>query len=135
MDMCYEGTLVMPSSYAVMNEEEMTYVEGGGWSTYKGVEALMTLTAIAGCGYTMLTLSKAAATTMVATASTPVMLLAFMGVSIALASSVYQYGLALAAAINLKDSYSKTKSLNESGYKACSYSLWTWSYYTAVQPL
>ena len=28
--MCYEGALVMPSSYAVMNEEEMTYVEGGG---------------------------------------------------------------------------------------------------------
>lgn len=25
--MCYDGTLVMPSSYAVMNEEEMTYVE------------------------------------------------------------------------------------------------------------
>jgi len=30
MEMCYEGALVMPSSYAVMNEEEMTYVEGGG---------------------------------------------------------------------------------------------------------
>ena len=30
MGMCYDGTLVMPSSYAVMNEEEMTYVEGGG---------------------------------------------------------------------------------------------------------
>ena len=29
MDMCYEGALVMPSSYAVMDEEEMTYVEGG----------------------------------------------------------------------------------------------------------
>lgn len=29
MDMCYDGTLVMPSSYAVMDEEEMTYVEGG----------------------------------------------------------------------------------------------------------
>lgn len=29
MDMCYDGALVMPSSYAVMNEEEMTYVEGG----------------------------------------------------------------------------------------------------------
>lgn len=29
MNMCYEGALVMPSSYAVMNEEEMTYVEGG----------------------------------------------------------------------------------------------------------
>ena len=29
MEMCYEGALMMPSSYAVMNEEEMTYVEGG----------------------------------------------------------------------------------------------------------
>ena len=30
MTMCYNGALVMPSSYAVMNEEEMMYVEGGG---------------------------------------------------------------------------------------------------------
>lgn len=30
MDMCYDGALVMPSNYAVMSEEEMTYVEGGG---------------------------------------------------------------------------------------------------------
>ena len=29
MEMCYDGTLVMPGSYAVMDEEEMTYVEGG----------------------------------------------------------------------------------------------------------
>lgn len=29
MEMCYEGALAMPSSYAVMKEEEMTYVEGG----------------------------------------------------------------------------------------------------------
>ena len=28
MEICYDGTLVMPSSYAVMDEEEMTYVEG-----------------------------------------------------------------------------------------------------------
>ena len=28
MDMCYDGALVLPSSYAVMNEEEMTYMEG-----------------------------------------------------------------------------------------------------------
>ena len=31
MELCYDGALVMPSSYAVMDEEEMTYVEGGGW--------------------------------------------------------------------------------------------------------
>ncbi|MGY3665069.1 MAG: hypothetical protein ACXAHE_14795 [Roseburia sp. 1XD42-69] len=29
MEMCYDGTLVMPSSYAVMSEDEMTYVDGG----------------------------------------------------------------------------------------------------------
>jgi hypothetical protein len=30
MEMCYNGALVMPKNYAVVNEEEMTYVEGGG---------------------------------------------------------------------------------------------------------
>ena len=29
MDMCYDGALVMPGSFAVMCEDEMTYVEGG----------------------------------------------------------------------------------------------------------
>lgn len=29
MEMCYDGALVMPGSYAVMSEDEMTYVEGG----------------------------------------------------------------------------------------------------------
>lgn len=32
MDMCYGGALVMPNNYAVMNEEEMAYVEGGNAS-------------------------------------------------------------------------------------------------------
>lgn len=27
MDMCYDGALVLPSSYAVMDEEEMCYTE------------------------------------------------------------------------------------------------------------
>lgn len=29
MELCYEGGLVMPSSYAMMDEDEMAYVEGG----------------------------------------------------------------------------------------------------------
>ena len=29
MEMCYDGALVMPSSYAVMDENEMMYLEGG----------------------------------------------------------------------------------------------------------
>ena len=27
MEMCYDGALIMPSSYAVMSEDEMTYME------------------------------------------------------------------------------------------------------------
>ncbi len=39
MEMCYDGALVMPSNYVVMDEEEMTYVEGGkvrstNWISY-----------------------------------------------------------------------------------------------------
>lgn len=30
MEMCYNGTLVMPSNYSVVNDNEMAYVEGGG---------------------------------------------------------------------------------------------------------
>ena len=29
MEMCCDGALVLPSSYAVLDEKEMTYVEGG----------------------------------------------------------------------------------------------------------
>ena len=29
MEMTYDGVLVMPNNYVVVNEEEMTYVEGG----------------------------------------------------------------------------------------------------------
>lgn len=32
MEMCYSGALVMPSCYAVMDEEEMMYLEGGAAS-------------------------------------------------------------------------------------------------------
>ena len=38
MDMCYDGALVMPSSYARM-KEEMCYVEGGT-STIKGISKI-----------------------------------------------------------------------------------------------
>ena len=33
MEMCYNNELVMPKSFVVVNEEEMTYVEGGGHYT------------------------------------------------------------------------------------------------------
>lgn len=41
MSMCYAGALAMPSNYALMNEEEMTYVEGGRTSkVYMASEAI-----------------------------------------------------------------------------------------------
>lgn len=39
MEMCYDGALVMPSSYAVMDNEEMTYVEGGKIKIARGIVA------------------------------------------------------------------------------------------------
>ena len=47
MTMCYDGALVMPSSYAVMDEEEMTYVEGGlkvsTWVAATAIDIAVTL--------------------------------------------------------------------------------------------
>ncbi|MBE5964287.1 MAG: hypothetical protein E7252_05050 [Lachnospira sp.] len=137
--MCYDGALVMPSSYAVMSEEEMTYVEGGGWSTYKGMEAIMGITAMIGCSAAFMGISKSIVASMVATAATGIGLLATIalagGLSLSLAISAYQGTLALAAAVNMVNSYSKTKSFNKSGYKACSYGIWTFSVFTQVASL
>ncbi len=40
MEMCYAGAIAMPSSYVVMNEEEMTYTEGGGKAYDKALDIL-----------------------------------------------------------------------------------------------
>lgn len=51
MEMCYNGALVMPSNYAVINENEMEYVEGG-WSGKTFARNLAgCLTIISGIGY------------------------------------------------------------------------------------
>lgn len=49
MEMCYDGALVMPSSYAVMDEEEMTYVEGGSVLakvSYRDITAFLAMTGL-----------------------------------------------------------------------------------------
>ena len=50
MEMCYDGALVMPSSYAVMSEDEMTYVEGGINKTYKGRQGWVVAAALIAAG-------------------------------------------------------------------------------------
>ena len=68
MEMTYGGALVMPSNYAVMSEEEMTYVEGGKNYTYKkgdytGIkdcyQSSFTLAYIAGVSWVMGKVAKA----------------------------------------------------------------------------
>ena len=53
MEMCYNSELVMPNNYVVINEEEMTYVDGGWdlkwnvtktWGIPTGVNVTLTAT-------------------------------------------------------------------------------------------
>lgn len=68
MEMCYNGNLVMPSNYVVVNADEMEYVEGGfSWSTLgKSLKNLINKYSFAKCalmgsGITMVTIAKIAA--------------------------------------------------------------------------
>jgi len=130
---------VMPSNYALMSEEEMTYVEGGGWSTYKGLEALAGITTMCGAGFVAAGLTKAAGEALVASACTGVGLVAAIGlacgVALGITATAYQFGMAVCAATIMIASYKQTKSFSKAGYKACSYSAWTFTVFTQVSAL
>ena len=54
MEMCYDGKLVMPSSYVTMEEEEMSYVEGGwigapNWLVGNAINLLIDCIVVGGC--------------------------------------------------------------------------------------
>ena len=51
MEVCYDGALVMPSSYAVMDAEEMTYVEGGRYISRGIVAAAIDWIGLLFCPY------------------------------------------------------------------------------------
>lgn len=51
MELCYEGALVMPSSYMVMDEDEMSYLEGGG--TVRVIASSKTVQKIARAGVSL----------------------------------------------------------------------------------
>ena len=50
MEMCYDGALVMPSNYAVMDSDEMTYVNGG-WSGKQVLRNVTGMIAVFSLGY------------------------------------------------------------------------------------
>ena len=53
MEMCYDGVLIMPSSYAVMNDDEMTYVEGGFYIKYSTIRAVVLASCLNPIGATL----------------------------------------------------------------------------------
>ena len=65
MDMCYDGALVLPSSYAVMDEEEMTYTEGGGSRTYRGNQGWAAAVALTSAGLFLSGMGKAVGVTII----------------------------------------------------------------------
>jgi len=64
MTMTYDGTMVMPKNYAVVTEDEMTYVDGGVYSSANmTLKAAKTLFIEAAAGYVLGTAISAAGTT------------------------------------------------------------------------
>lgn len=57
MEMCYDGALVMPNNYAVVNEEEMTYVDGGAYISHQQVVNIVGT--IGACAYEVGVLASA----------------------------------------------------------------------------
>lgn len=41
MEMCYDGTLVMPNNYAIVSSDEMEYVDGGFYISYSAIKAVV----------------------------------------------------------------------------------------------
>ena len=53
MEMCYDGALVMPSSYAIMDSDEMTYVEGGFYIKYSTIRTAVLASCLNPIGATL----------------------------------------------------------------------------------
>lgn len=110
MEMTYGGALVMPSSYAMMDEEEMMYLEGG--AIYRGSKALNELTNMAatifGYACTCVVLAKVMGTAVAASVT---------GIGIVIA-----IGTAIGAAIGISYSlFMATESLVYFGFAAMYY--------------
>lgn len=133
MEMCYDGALVMPNNYAVVDEEEMTYVEGGGWSSYTGLEAIGIISAMCGAavGTGALAGKAAAFTGALAASSNPV---GWIGALIGAFATCGLVGLtilngsyAAVAAAFFFESWIKTKSFSQAGFQVYSISVACWT--------
>ena len=141
MEMCYDGALVMPNNYAVVSEEEMTYVDGGGWSSYYGIEAIGMITAIAGCAVSTAVIAGKASKLCETLASipSPAAWIAAIGVALAIPVLVgftfVQSAYVFLAATYMIESYKNTRSFWQSGFQASTYSVWQFTVCTSVASL
>lgn len=72
MDMCYDGTLVMPKNYVLMNEEEMTYLEGGEYLGTMSSANCNIIAALCSIGAAALTVGGAVVTLIATLVGTPI---------------------------------------------------------------
>ena len=128
MEMCYEGALVMPSSYAVMNEEEMTYVEGGMTGKARTAEERICVASfVATSAYAVSKMTMAAFKGALSTACAPlVSFIAALGGCALMAAATYEWTLAGIAS---------TYATNKVNYNYTYYGFASFGYYTKIKAI
>ncbi len=140
MEMCYDGALVMPNNYAVVDEEEMTYVDGGSWASYKGKDALKQLTVIAGCatGHMFAAIQALDGAAVIAGCSGGLALVVSLGLAIGasllIGLSVEEYLYLIGAAGYMVSSWAKN-GFSNCGFRADMESIWEYTWCKGVDAL
>lgn len=130
MELCYEGALVMPGSFSMIDEEEMMYLEGGAYTTYTGWQAWNKIAAIVckvatWCGTAYMLANVAGACVCATPVGTIAAVVSALGSVFAMASAgvhATMAGLAI------------TYTVRNGGFRASSFEFLNWSW-DSVKPL
>ena len=122
--------LALPTSYVDVDNEEMEYVDGGEWNSYRGNAALLELTNMYANCWLFAGVTKKMVAAAVACATTGI------GVGLAIATSLgIGCGLALTVLQGSLAAIASSYYLSDRGFKANSYSACGWAIYTGVSRL
>lgn len=123
-------SLVLPSNYVSIEKDEMEYIDGGKYQTYKGWDAYRELSCMIANTFAWGGVSASLVKACLATASTGIGLIIAVACALGFAASFvitgYQACLTVAAAGYL---------VKDNGFKANSYSIWCFTIYTGVKEL
>lgn len=130
MTAMYARAIQMPSSYVVMDAEEMTYLEGGGYVAYRGWEAwqkitFMVATVCSWAGTAAHLMSVAAASVCATAVGTLIAVVQALGAMLSIVAAGVQ-GVMVGTALML--------TVYEGGFRASDTGLFGWTW-TTVKPL